>query len=600
MYAADKRGRHPGVNNQRTEAGGQRTESVRPPSSALCPRARLRRLLLIGLVGLVVWPVATFACSTVMVGRQATADGSVLLSSSCDGDIMGLIYVMPAQQYPRGTKLPMYWNLPRPKTVEAYRANLRQGYDLVGHLPVERTYRSLILGGNVEGMTTGGMNEHGLTITIEFLPMRSGLACRRGVVGPNSNHWTTSLIANGLMRARTAREAIGVIGAMVEQYGFQYYRAPHAGVALPIADGKEVWLMEIFGPGEEWTPDSGRPGGVWCAQRVPDGEVGCCTNRSRIGKVDLKDANRFMASPNIHSLAEELGFWKQGDPFVWHDVYGDPGGLGNSLREWRALSLAAPSLELQVTGDAKTDRYPFSVKPDRPLTVQTLQTILRDGYEGTEFDLTADPAFQVQGEKSPLARPWGPPELFKLLKLEPKRALGTPTSGYVVVAQLRHWLPESFGNCLWFAYGPAYTSCFVPIYAGVTELPDAWDQAPNYTRIDRQQVPWNFRLVAALANNLRYQDAVADVQRVYGPAEAAFFQSQEQVERTGGEILRKEGDAGLERFLNDYTDRCLTQVGYAYRELVDYLMFRYLLDDWEVAPPKRPVIQTPAVPATQN
>ncbi|UCD51138.1 MAG: C69 family dipeptidase [Phycisphaerales bacterium] len=554
-------------------------------------------IVLAGLLATVVWsPPALRACSTILVGRGATPDGSVLLSSSCDGDIMGLIYVMPAQKYPQGTKLPMYWNLPRPKTHEEYLANLRRGYDHVGYLPVEETYRSIILAGNVENMTTGGMNEHGLTIAIEFLPMRSGLACRRGVVGPNSNHWTTSLIANGLMRARTVREAVKLIGAMVEHYGFQYYRAPHAGVALPIADDQEAWLMEIFGPGAEWTPDSGQPGGVWCAQRIPDGEVGCCTNRSRIGKVDLADRDMFLASPNIHSLAEELGFWQPGDPFVWHDVYGDPGSIANSLREWRALSLAAPSLALKATGDPLVDRYPFSVKPDEPPTVRKLLAVMRDSYEGTEFDLTEHPAFNNEGEKSPLACPWGPPELFELFDIEPRRALCTPTSGYVVIAQLRDWLPDSVGNCLWFAYGPAHTSCFVPVYAGVTELPDTWDQGPDYTRINRNQAPWNFRLVCALAGKLRYQDALADIRRVFEPAEAAFLALQPQVDKAAATVLKRRGDEDAERFLNAYANHCLTQVGYAYHELVDYLTFRYLLADMEVAPPRLPAIAPPVIP----
>lgn len=560
-----------------------------------------RSIVLIGLAGLLArTPPEASACSTILVGKKATSDGSVLMSSSCDGDIMGSIYVMPAQKYPQGTRLPMYWNLPRPTTHREYLANLRKGYDHVGYLLVEQTYRSIILAGNVENMTTGGMNEHGLNIAIEFLPMRSGLACARGVVGPNSNHWTTSLIANGLMRAKTARQAIRIIGAMVERYGFQYYRAPHAGVALPIADDKEVWLMEIFGPGEKWTPDSGKPGGVWCAQRIPDGEVGCSANRSRIGKVDLQNHDVFMASANIHSLAEELGIWKRGAPFIWYDVYGGPGGTYNSLREWRALSLIAPSLGLRPTGDPAADRYPFSVKPDEPLTVRRLMTVMRDGYEGTEFDPTEHEAFNSDGRKSPLARPWGPTELFDLLGIKPERALCTPTSGYVFVAQLRDWLPDSFGNCLWFAYGPAYTSCFAPIYAGVTDLPDAWDQGPDYTRIRRDQVPWNFRLVFSLANNLRYQDAMLDIQRVFGPAEDAFFKIQADVERTAGEIAAKEGDKGVERFLNAYAEHCLTQVGYGYHELVEYLMFRYLVDHWDVSPPKLPAIGAPVVPATPD
>jgi len=124
-----------------------------------------RFIVLIGLIGSLAWmPRQSFACSTILVGKKATSDGSVLMSSSCDGDIMGLIYVMPAQKYPQGTKLPMYWNLPRPRTHEEYLSNLRKGYDLVGYLPVKETYRSIILAGNVENMTTGGMNEHGLSI----------------------------------------------------------------------------------------------------------------------------------------------------------------------------------------------------------------------------------------------------------------------------------------------------------------------------------------------------------------------------------------------------------------------------------------------------
>jgi dipeptidase len=536
------------------------------------------------------------ACTTLMVGSRATEDGSVLMSSSCDGDIMGVIYVMPANEYSAGTQLPMYWNVPRPKTHADYLANLRKGYDHVGLLPVEKTYRTLIFGGNVESMTTGGLNEHGLNLAIEFISMREGLACEKGVVGPNSNHWTTSLIANGLMRAKTAREAIQIIGSMIERYGFLYYRAPHAGVALPIADEHETWLMEIFGPGEDWTAESGKPGGVWCAQRVPDGEVACSANRSRIGKVDLEDRDHFMASPNIFSLAIERGIWKKGEDFVWYDVYGAPGSRANSLREWRALSLAAPSLGLKATGDPLVDRYPFSVKPDHPVTVQTLMSIMRDCYQGTEFDLTEHAAFNPDGKKNPLANPWGPPALCDLLGVKPERAICTPTSGYVFVAQLRDWLPDPIGNYLWFAYGPAYTSCFAPVYGGVTDLPDSWDQPADFTKIDRTQAQWNFRFVYSLANNLNYQDAVRDIEAVFAPAEARYFALQPELEKEAVRVFERQGVRAAETFLTNYTSQCLKQVGYSYHELVDYLMFQYLLGHAEVAPPSLPVIGAPAIP----
>jgi dipeptidase len=217
-------------------------------------RQKLALLLILCIVPPGTRPEAS-ACTTVMAGRKATADGSVLMSSSCDGDRMGQIFLVPAKEYAPGERVPMSLN----------------GKDVVGHLPpIQRTHRCLILGHGA----LGGMNEFGVSIGIEFIPMRAGLDSTNGLVGPYSNHWTTSLIANGLMRIRTAREAVRLIGAMVEQHGFLYTWAPHAGVALPIADKTEIWLLEIFGPEENWTAASGTPGGVWCAQRIPDDAVG--------------------------------------------------------------------------------------------------------------------------------------------------------------------------------------------------------------------------------------------------------------------------------------------------------------------------------------
>jgi dipeptidase len=303
-----------------------------------------------------------------------------------------------------------------------------------------------------------------------------------------------------------------------------------------------------------------------------------------------------MASANIFSLAEELGFWRKGKPFVWYEAYGTPGSRYNSLREWRALSLAAPSLGLKATGDPLVDRYPFSVKPDRPVGVKTLMRIMRDGYQGTEFDLTEHPAFNAGGKKSPLARPWGPRELFDLLEIKPERAICTPSSGYVFIAQLRDWLPNPIGNCMWFAYGPAYTSCFAPVYAGVTDLPDAWDHPADFTKINRAQAQWNFRFVHNLANNLRYQDAVKDIQNVFRPAEQRFLRTQREFERAAAGVFKRDGASAAESFVTRYTTQCLKQVGYAYHELVDYLMFQYLLGHPDVAPPSLPVIGAPAIP----
>jgi hypothetical protein len=85
---------------------------------------------------------------------------------------------------------------------------------------------------------------------------------------------------------------------------------------------------------------------------------------------------------------------------------------------------------------------------------------------------------------------------------------------------------------------------------------------------------------------------------MFRPAETAFLKIQPDVERIAAEVAAKYGPKGIECFLNSYAEQSLTQVGYAYNELVDYLMFRYLVDHWEVAPPKLPVIGAPVIPAT--
>ena len=159
--------------------------------------------------------------------------------------------------------------------------------------------------------------------------------------------------------------------------------------------------------GDLWT-GNGLDVGQWPAwrgvvrQRIPDGEVGCSANRSRIGAVDLNDSDHFLASGNIFSLAQALGFWQPGTRFLWREVYGGPGDRSNSLREWRALSLMAPSLGLKVTGDPQLDRYPFSVKPDQPLTVPQLRDLMRDNYQGTEFDVTAQAALKIKEVREPV------------------------------------------------------------------------------------------------------------------------------------------------------------------------------------------------------
>jgi dipeptidase len=266
------------------------------------------------------------------------------------------------------------------------------------------------------------------------------------------------------------------------------------------------------------------------------------------------------------------------------------------MREWRVLSLAAPSLGLKASGDPRQDRYPFSVKPDKPLGVNRLMEVMRDSYQGTPYDVTEHPAFAREGKKSPLARPSGPSELFDLVDVKPERAIATPTSNYVFVSQLRNWLPDPVAHCMWFAYGPADTSVFTPVYAGMTGLPEDWSRPADFTRVTRGQMQWEFRLVNTLTGSLNYQSAIQDVRRMIEPAEKRFLSLQPAFENAAAAVFKKHGTAAAENFVTRYGAECMRQVGYAYRELVDYLMFQYLTGSPEVAPPKLPRIAAPEIP----
>src|SRR5512139_1859974 len=170
-------------------------------------------------------------------------------------------------------------------------------------------------------------------------------------------------------------------GRAAEKYGYG-----DSGECLTVADAKEAWQFEIFGPGPAET------GAVWAAKRIPPGEVGVSANRSRITTLD-DNPDLTMYSRNVHAVAEANGWWKKGEPFLFNRAFWMSGPPTPQRREWRVLSLLAPSLKL----DPWAGEQPFSVKPDKKVSVRQVMAIHRDTYEGTPFDQ----------RNNPLAGPFG-------------------------------------------------------------------------------------------------------------------------------------------------------------------------------------------------
>jgi len=212
----------------------------------------------------------------------------------------------------------------------------------------------------------------------------------------------TMLTIIAMERATTAREAIKIMGELAEKYGYGFH---DSGEMLAIADPNEVWIFEIMPVGPLWTPKSGKPGAVWCAQRVPDDEVSVCPNESRIGEIDLNRPDYFMASPNVISCAVENGLYdpKSGQPFNWKKAYSPinesaQSSQGRYQRLWRFFDLVAPSLKLSPS--TPTWIFPFRLNLTGSSQLKTLSTL--PGIEVMGRHMIQPLAFAVAPSKIPI------------------------------------------------------------------------------------------------------------------------------------------------------------------------------------------------------
>ena len=426
------------------------------------------------LLSLFLFPRSVDGCTTIIVTRGASADGSVMVSHSDDNDLMDqrIIYV-PAAKHAPGTSRPVYCtaaamgefpqfnSFSYPRIVTAERG---PGYDTAGlkSIPLGTIPQVRETYGYFDG-SYGIMNEHQLM----FGECTNGSKVTPEPEPGKRIMYSAELSRIALERCRTAREAIRLMGDLIEQYGLY-----GTGETLPVADTEEAWVFEMA-PSPEGT------GGLWVAKKVPDGEIFVGANQFRIREVDPDDPD-IMFSGNLHSVAEKHGWWKPSDGKLdWLKTVslGEYNHPYYSLRRvWRVLSLAAPSKNFSPwVKDGFTKDYPFSVKPDRKLGVRDLMRLHRDHYEGTEFDLT----------KGNAAGPFGYPDRYygpydgagdvgdPKRKLEGawERPLSVTYCGYVFVNQARGWLPDPIGGRMWLGLDKPADTLFLPFHVGVTGLP---------------------------------------------------------------------------------------------------------------------------------
>lgn len=505
-------------------------------------------------------------CMDVMVGKDATVDGSVMTSHTVDGwyDSTLNIRVIPGEKFPKGAMVDVYWGLVREEMDQPKK---------IGEIPqVEQTYTYF-------HDAYSHANEHQVLIGETTIGQKEEL---KTFLDENAIMTIEQLSAFALQRAETARDAIKVMGELGEKYGF-LGSCNFEGECLTVTDPNEGWVFEIFSVGVGWDPASGKPGAIWAAQRVPDDEIVCVPNISRIREIDLSQPGYFMASENYMQEAIDRGWYDpaSGEPFIWQEAYTPAVGGWSLSSEWVRIRLhlvyswAAPSMEWDPYKE--TQSYPFSIKPEKKVSVMDVINLQRSTLTGTVFDMEANPAWLVPGPegtvvKSPFATPFPGRDLRTLLNIPYHRPAARQGCSFGVVTQARNWLPDPIGGIIWFYFDNPNTSIHVPIYVGVQEIPSSWTTF-NRTQFSLEADRWAFMLADDLVNR-RYQDAIQDLKAVRDPLQAEFFANQEAVEKKALELYN-EDPMKAKQYLTEYTHEAMAKATKAYWDLNWELIAKY-------------------------
>lgn len=488
------------------------------------------------------WTIASFACTNLIVGRKASADGSVICTYNCDGfGFASGMNFLPAGKHAPGEMM-----------------TLRNGKQIP---QAEYTYK-----------VTGLMNEKQVTIVETTWDGRQELVNRDGYFD------YFALMQTALQRSANAREAIAVIDHLVQTYGYNA-----TGENFVIADPQEAWIFEIIGMGE------GRTGANWVARRVPDDCICAYANVSRIRqfpqakKIDKKlgfyVAEDCMYSAECISFAREKGYFSGNDEdFSWREAYCPIDFTEVRACDARVWSFFRHHYDTEVMDSYLPyldghfdvcDALPLWIKPDTKLSVREVMNDMRDHYEGTALDMTADVS----------AGPWASPyrnqplnytasdgtEMFR------ERPIGCQQSAMTMVCQMRDWLPDAFGGVSYFNMDDASMVAYVPAYCGISRIPDPFrDENTSMTEFSTESAFWMNNFVANMVYP-RYSAMIGDLKAAQKELEDYYEQEQKELETRISDMTPNAIESLLTAKTEEYVNKMMSRWG----ELAKLLIVKY-------------------------
>ena len=496
---------------------------------------------------------AALACTSIIVTPGASVDGTASVTHTCDsGNSPYELFKVPAQDWEPGTMIDV---LDIPQGTSGNKINVYANDPTGNQIPqVEHTYAYIKSG------IFGIMNEKQVSIG------ETTISGRRELRNANGYFDVTNLSMLALERGATAREAIQVMGELAEKYGYK-----DGGEMLAVADTEEAWIFEIAGPGPLWSQGDEGPGAFWVAQRIPDGYIGASANAPMIDEIVFNDTANFMCSPGIMEYAIEQGWYDpaSGEAFSWRKhMLTEGSSTGSGRRVWRVFSLAAPSLADTLD---ETD-LPVYVKPDKKLSIDDINAIQRDHYEDTEFD----------GRYSLTAGPWNNPRRFRGLGFKVdgvsyswQRMIAQVQCEYTITTVSRGWLPDEIGGMVWYGAGNPDLTCYVPLYASMSELSPAITEegSGSHQEFTRTSYWWAINAVSTYAN-MKWEPMSADVKEWIAKYEGQVMATQEAIESAALSLYEQDPALAAE-FLTKYCNENVETVRDAWWELLDFLVWKY-------------------------
>jgi len=508
-----------------------------------------KRILAIIWIALIGSPINILACTNFLVTPGASVNGTSMITYAADSHVLyGELYFWPAGDYPVGSMLDI-----REWDTNKYLGKIPQ---------VSHTYS-----------VVGNMNEHQVAIGETTYGGRPELHDTTAVMDYGS------LIYITLQRARTAREAINIMGELVENYGYC-----SEGESFSISDPYEVWILEMIGKGTEMVNEGGKShnkykGAVWVAVRIPDGYVSGHANQARIRQFPLDDPENCLYAPDVISFAREKGYYNGTDEaFSFSDTYAPvdfSGARFCEIRVWSFFKEINQNMDQYfdyVKGENLENRMPLYIKPDRKLSNHDMMHFMRDHLEGTELDMTQDAG----------AGPFGLPYRWRPLTWEydgkmycNERATATQQTGFSFVAESRSDKPDIIGGILWFGVDDAASTTYVPMYCGMTRVPETYavGNGDLLTYSDNSAF-WTFSFVSNFSY-LRYNVMIEDVKKVQSELEHGYLEEVPEIDAAAEAIYKVNPDMARE-FITDYSVRTGNNTVDRYKELGHFLLVKYI------------------------